>query len=60
MIRRIELLFVLLFVYVRQVRQEKLQKLSDAAVAKAKEIDTQKLADLAAEKLKQVTPAIAK
>ncbi|KAK2882699.1 hypothetical protein FQN49_000098 [Arthroderma sp. PD_2] len=34
---RIELLFILLFAYLRNIRKEKLQKVADAAAAKAKE-----------------------
>ncbi len=34
---RLELLFVLLFAYLRKIKSEKLQKMADAAAAKAKQ-----------------------
>ena len=52
---RMELLFVLLFRYMRKVRAEKLQKIIDAAAEKGKDV-----ADVAAQRAKKVTPMIAK
>lgn len=50
-----ELLFILLFRYVRKIRQEQLQKYADMAAAKAKPY-----AEAAAQKAKQVAPVLAK
>lgn len=48
-----EILFVVLFAYMRRIRSEKLQKAAGAAASKAKEV-------LPIEKAKQAMPALMK
>ena len=48
-----EILFVVLFAYMRRIRSEKLQKAAEAAASKAKEV-------LPIEKAKQAVPALMK
>lgn len=50
-----ELMFLILFRYVRKVRAEKLQKYADMAADRAK-----KVADAAASKAKQAAPVLVK
>lgn len=48
-----EILFIVLFAYLRKMRTESLQKAAEAAAYKAKEV-------LAVDQLKQALPALAK
>lgn len=52
-----EILFIVLFAYIRRIKAEKLQKIADAASSKAKEVLP---VEAVAEKAKQVTSAMVK
>lgn len=52
-----EILFIILFAYLRRVKAEKLQKIADAASSKAKEVLP---VEAVAEKAKQVASAMVK
>ena len=52
-----EILFIVLFTYIRKIRSEKLQKAAEVAASKAKEVLP---VDAVAEKAKQVTSAMMK
>ena len=57
MLIRMEILFIVLFAYIRRIRAEKLQKIADAASSKAKDVLP---VEAVAEKAKQVTSALVK
>lgn len=48
-----EILFIVLFAYMRRIKAEKLQKIAEAAASKAKEV-------LPVDKAKQAMPALMK
>ena len=52
-----ELLFILLFAYVRKLRSEKLRRVAEAASSKAKEVIP---LEAVADKAKQVMPTLMK
>lgn len=52
-----EVLFIVLFAYLRRIKAEKLQKMADAASLKAKEVLP---VEAASEKVRQVTSTLMK